>query len=798
MANLVGSKWGSSILGTPGGTVTWSLAGAGLDISAFPGSDGTSVTGDSFLSYDYESVIASAFAQWSAHGDIEFQQVADGGGGAGASATADIRIFFGNIPGPGAGYAYFPGGSGIAGDILMDTLSRFNSDPGLFEAVVLHEIGHSLGLDHQDGVSIMTSSIRYRSLQQDDIDGIQQIYGPQDGITNTPDITLDIGVLDDGSYGNDFNGQTDADGVIEAKFQNAGIDLSLTFKGFDVDFDNEIELLLNGSSLGFLAAGTNGGLSSYSVDISASDQVAGENTITFKQSLDAGWQWGVTDLLLEDATPPPPPPTNLPDINLTPGVLDDGSYGNNFNGQTDVDGIFKAKFQSTQSDLLLTFEGYDIDTADEVRVFLNGKSKGFLAAGQNKGFASYSVEISAAEMAAGENVIRFAQEKDPSWTWGVTDLLLTEVVPPPSDAPDIDLTVGVLEDGSYGNKFDGQTDADGIINAKFENVESDLRLTFKGFDVDLPDEVEVLLNGGSMGFLAAGQNEGFANYSFDIREADLDAGENLITFKQSIDPTWGWGVTDLLLTQTILPPSSGGIDLTVGTLDTGIYGNKFNGQTDADGMIDATFLGTGTDLHLSFKGYDIDTDYEVEILLNGDSLGLLPAGQNEALAAYSFDISAEHLNTAENVLTIKHAVDPTWGWGVTDLLLVEADPGSPDRDINLELGVLDTGSYGNSFEGQTDQDGMIDATFQNSDSDLRLDFRGFDVDLPDEVELFLNGASLGFLSAGGNESLVDYSYHIQAEQQVAGENVLTFAQARDASWSWGVTDLLLVDDFAFV
>ena len=196
MANIVGTKWGDSKLGTPGGLVTWSLAGAGLDITRFGTTTKKSTTGDTFLDYDYAKVIAEAFAEWSKYGDIEFKQVADRGGAAGTGTKADIRIFFGEIPGGTAGYAFYPSafGSAIAGDVLLDTLASFNKDPELFKAVVMHEVGHSLGLGHVSENSIMTPTIRKIGLQADDIYGIQKIYGVQDG---APD--------NDGSSGEDDN-----------------------------------------------------------------------------------------------------------------------------------------------------------------------------------------------------------------------------------------------------------------------------------------------------------------------------------------------------------------------------------------------------------------------------------------------------------------------------------------------------------------------------------------------------------------------------------------------------------------
>ena len=186
MANVSNYNWGTQQLGDAGGVITWSLVGGGEDISAFFDPEDpplSSVDPDSYLTIDYQAMIRAAFAEWSSYGDIEFMQITDDGGGAGDTAHADIRIFFGPIAGGTIGIAYYPSwwGSAIAGDMLLDTVDRFNTDPDLFYGVVLHELGHSLGLGHVDADSIMTPIISENSLQQDDIDGIRQLYGAQDG-----------------------------------------------------------------------------------------------------------------------------------------------------------------------------------------------------------------------------------------------------------------------------------------------------------------------------------------------------------------------------------------------------------------------------------------------------------------------------------------------------------------------------------------------------------------------------------------------------------------------------------------
>ncbi len=187
MTDIYGTSWGATprTIGDAGGVVTWSLVGAGYNIGSAFSSSGASVD-SSTLGFDVQSIISAAFDAWSSHGDIEFMQVEDSGGDPGTSHTADIRIFFGSIPGSTIGFAYYPSGYGsmLAGDMLLDSDigNNWANNQTTFFGLVLHEIGHALGLGHEDsGVeSVMTSFLSETSLQQDDVDGIQTIYGAQD------------------------------------------------------------------------------------------------------------------------------------------------------------------------------------------------------------------------------------------------------------------------------------------------------------------------------------------------------------------------------------------------------------------------------------------------------------------------------------------------------------------------------------------------------------------------------------------------------------------------------------------
>jgi hypothetical protein len=172
------------------------------------------------------------------------------------------------------------------------------------------------------------------------------------------------------------------------------------------------------------------------------------------------------------------------------------------------------------------------------------------------------------------------------------------------------LTPGIADTTEYGNKFNGTTDEDGIISFTFQSTASDLELTLDGYDIDFNDEVEVLLNGVSIGFLTKGPNNALQAQSFLIAAADMLEGDNTITFVQSLDATFAWGVTNVLL-DTAAPEEEPVVDvpvadLVLGVTDTGIYGQRHGDARDADGLVSYTFDATGEDLVLSFDGYDLD------------------------------------------------------------------------------------------------------------------------------------------------------------------------------------------------
>jgi predicted Zn-dependent protease len=178
---LTGSRWDTPV-------ITWSLATAGADVS-------------SGLDAQAAAATQAAFATWSRVSGLTFQQVAD-------SAQSDIRVGYGNFdtattgivgntrvesPGPITRGALVQIEDVAQTPLVADaagTLTYAGTEVTL-EQVLLHEIGHALGLaDNADAASIESYALNSgnRTLDSTDVAAIRALYAaPASGVAAAPE-----------------------------------------------------------------------------------------------------------------------------------------------------------------------------------------------------------------------------------------------------------------------------------------------------------------------------------------------------------------------------------------------------------------------------------------------------------------------------------------------------------------------------------------------------------------------------------------------------------------------------------
>jgi subtilisin family serine protease/ABC-type amino acid transport substrate-binding protein len=318
------------------------------------------------------------------------------------------------------------------------------------------------------------------------------------------------------------------------------------------------------------------------------------------------------------------------EVPLTIGFMDTNGYGHNY-GSSEHPTELYASFTGTNQDLTLYVTGYDIDYADELAVRLNGTLLGHLSVGPNNDVnTGDSFVIPADAQDPGTNLLHF-KVKTNGWTWGITDLLLTDQAAP------LTITTTTLPDATATQGYTTTLEASGgrapyIWSLTLGSLPSGLALNPDGSITGTPTE------------------QGTFDFTARVTDANGDVADRPLTL-QAVGTS---GTFELVLQ--------------VGVMETGEYGWKW-GTNEHKVELYASFTGTAGDLTLNVTGYDIDYADELAVYLNGNLIGHLTKGPNNRLnAGDSFSIPATAQLPGTNLLRFK-VRNSGWKWGVTDLLL---------------------------------------------------------------------------------------------------------------------------------
>jgi len=374
-------------------------------------------------------------------------------------------------------------------------------------------------------------------------------------------------------------------------------------------------------------------------------------------------------------------------ITLPTGRLDSARYGWGWGGNAHR-ALVAATFVGDGGDRLLHIQGYDVDSADEVSVWLNGKRLGYLTPAATDALGTRALWwLAAADQVKGTNRIEIRQ-KSPGETWGLTEFGLY--------TPGVAL--GNLKSFAGGDVGHG----DGF-ELHLPKSATGYLLALRAYDSDTEHEVVITLNGKAVVDLPKGLDEAWGpDYQLLLPGSWLAEGDNRLVFRNRGLATEDWGLR--LAALRLFGAESGYLGTTQTT-------QRF---TDRVRLLLAPNAAASV---LDYQGYDLDIATEVQWSLNGAAPSNCPKTPNKAWGGVQhIDIPAGQ----PQVLVFDNTLNPPASetWAVRLSAWTAASLSAQDTDGDGVLDSADNCPYSpNGDQANLDGDALGDACDDDLDGD---------------------------------------------------------------------------------
>lgn len=348
-----------------------------------------------------------------------------------------------------------------------------------------------------------------------------------------------------------------------------------------------------------------------------------------------------------------------------------------------------------------------------------------------------------------------------------------------------------------------------------------LRFSFRPYDIDTADELEVLVNDRFYGYVkTTGSNRLGRTQTVCIAGFDLNTNgaRNEVKLKvKNSGETWGVrdlkiavGVADsaCLKAPPAFPPLPRNDDRLAGTNQPA--GNAYQ-RTKVNAVPFSFTLGSangGFPTAATYNTHSVHRDIRVKFTtLSGDipatdNATVLNVNGSQVLAtenyyganerSYEFIVNRNRLVSGSNHFVFKprdSSINSVWG--IRGISIEYIDP------VSLTVGINNASEYGYHQRPRRYTGLRANFTLSAVQNDYAFSVRGWDIDRADETQVFINGVSLGYLDASsGSAYNVGTEFVLLKSVLKTGQNQIELVQRRPAgdwvgtqSEEWAAKDL---------